>query len=169
MPSPAWSPLAAQGWGCSSRAEGLVLVSSVPCSGTRGAHGSFSCSACLRNCSNAIFSHVELVQNLFHDPSSVAGSGAVPLMLSESHSCSTGRAAGTLPSHCGDRAGTAAGWAWGGILPVLWVNNVVPSLMMLLSAVQNKIAKILSMLCNWLPRSSYRNDAGVVKGYQRHF
>lgn len=151
--------------------EGLVLVSFVLCSGARGAQGSFSCHACLRNCSNAIFfpCGVCSMQNLFHDPSSVAGSSAVPLMLSESYSCSTGHAAGTLPSHCGDSAGTAAGWAWEGILPVLSVNNVAPLLMMLLSVVQNKIAKILSMLCNWLPRSSYRNDAGVVKGYRWNF
>lgn len=40
---------------------------------------------------------------------------------------------------------------WEGFLPISWINNTLPSLVILLSMIQNEIAKILSMLCNELP------------------
>lgn len=98
-------------------------------------------------CSKAISSHA---LNLFRDPPSVTGIRS----LTPSEICSS-------PCNVLLRARLRAmgavlgqGLGLGTSIPVPRANNAVPSLVMLLSVVQNKTAKILSMLCNWLPRSS---------------
>lgn len=60
-------------------------------------------------------------------------------------------------------------WEW--FLPISWMNNTVPSLVILLSMIQNEIAKILSMLCNELPSREIQlqirySHSGTFKDYQ---
>lgn len=89
-------------------------------------------------------------RHLFHDPPSVICTSAVALMLGESCSWFTKRATQTL-SLSAPRAnarGSNMLGLWERFLPILGTNNMVPSLVMLLSMIQNEIAKILSVLCN---------------------
>lgn len=60
-------------------------------------------------------------------------------------------------------------WEW--FLPISWMNNAVPSLVILLSMIQNGTAKILSMLCNGLPSREIQlqiwySCSGAFRDYQ---
>lgn len=89
-------------------------------------------------------------RHLFCYPPSVICTSAVAPMLGESCSWFTKRVTQTpslsaLQANAWDRDVLGLR-EW--LLPISWTNNAVPSLVMLLSMIQNEIAKILSMLCN---------------------